>query len=184
MVKKCPKGSKIKSGRCVKSKKRSSSKIESTGMKIFLGVALALIFFGLFNLGVETFYDGPEYNDYCDGDRGIPGKIDWTEQECTTEGGVWQDGFCNFYSECRTEYDKARDSYSNNVFYIFVIVGLVLAVVGLFIVSLPFQIVGIGAGTALIIEGILRNLENKIPAFIAGILAFGILSYFVWRKFR
>ncbi len=55
---------------------------------------------------------------------------------------------------------------------------------GLFIVYLPFQIVGVGAGTALIIEGILINLENKIPAFIAGVIVFGILAYFVWKKVR
>ena len=184
MAKKCPKGSKLKSGKCTRIKGRKSKKIESTGMKIFLGIALGLIFFGLFNLGVATFYDSPDYSDYCDGNRGVPGKIDWTEQECLDEGGILQNGYCDFYAECQGEYGLANDRYDNTIFYIFVIAGVLLAVAGLFIVSLPFQIVGIGAGTAMVIEGILRNLQDKIPAFVAGVVAFVILSYFVWRKFR
>lgn len=184
MEEKCPKGSKLKLGKCVKRKSNGSSGSSSVGMKIFLGISLALIFFGLFNLGVATFYDSPEYNDYCDRDVGIPRVDQWTEQQCLDEGGIWQNGYCDLYSECQAEYDIAKDKYDSTIFYIFVIAGVILAVAGLFIISLPFQIIGIGAGTAMIIEGILRNLQDKIPAFIAGVVAFVILSYFVWRKFR
>lgn len=165
MAKKCPKGKKLKMGFCV-SKLKSSNKFSgNNGMKIFLGIALALIFFGLFNLGVATFYDSPEYGDYC------------TTTESMNVGSA-------DYLQCNNAYDQARASYDTNIFYIFVVSGLILAVVGLFIVSLPFQIVGLAGGTALIIEGIIRNLDNKVSAFIAGVLVFGILSYFVWRKFK
>jgi hypothetical protein len=79
---------------------------------------------------------------------------------------------------------KARDSYNNHIFYVFVIAGLILVVLGLFISNTIFQIVGLGSGVALIIEGIARNLNEKIPAFIAGVLVFGILCFFAWKKFR
>jgi hypothetical protein len=163
MVKKCPKGKQLKKGFCVSKPNKTKRYSKSNGMKIFLGIALSLIFFGLFNLGVATFYDSPEYLDFCDSSLTIGGEE---------------------YQQCNTEYEQARDIYENNIFYIFVISGLILAVVGLFITSLPFQIVGLAGGTSLIIEGIMRNLDNKVSAFIAGVLVFGILSYFVWRKFK
>jgi len=42
----------------------------------------------------------------------------------------------------------------------------------------------LGSGVVLMLEGILRNLNNKIPAFIAGVIVFAILSYFVWRQVK
>ena len=190
---------------------------KSTGMKIFLGVALAIIFFALFNLGVATFYDGPNYDDYCYNgpvyyDKQV-GVVDpqvncpavctpmWKAQaggtceyiECGS--GCGPDGITTFSKEsqcavkqegkvCYDVYNEAQQKYDNTLFYIFIIPGLIIAIVGLFIVSLPFQLTTLGAGVALIIEGIIRNLENKIPAFIVGVIVFAILSIFVWRKFK
>jgi len=168
MGKKCPNGSKVKNGKCVKKKSSISKNSGSKGMKIFLGIALGLIFFSLFNLGVSTFYHSPEYSDYCD--IGVNAN--------QIEVGS------DYYNQCNAEYDQAQANYSNSIFYIFVISGFVFAILGLFIVSLPFQIVLLGGGTALIIEGIARNIENKVPSFIAGVLLFAVLSYFVWRKFK
>lgn len=142
------------------------------GMQITMGIALALILLGLVNLGVYTFYPGPEYGDYCD-EISKPIPLEESRNNSKTTD-----------LSCYDDYDKARDDYDNQIFYVYVIIGLILTVMGLFIIYLPFQIVGVGAGTALIIEGILRNLENKIPAFIAGMIVFGILSYFVWKKVR
>ncbi len=135
-----------------------------------MGIALALILFGLVNLGVYTFYPSPSYDDFCDEiARASPLEaLDLSEKDLT----------------CNNEYSEARENYNNNVFYVYVILGLALAVAGLFIIYLPFQITGIGTGTALIIEGIMKNLENKIPAFIAGVIAFAILAYFVWKKVK
>ncbi len=133
-----------------------------------MGIALALILFGLVNLGVYTFHPSPEYNDYCE-DYNKPARINDSE---------------NYYNSCYEDYDNATEEYDNQMFYVYVTIGLILTVAGLFIVYLPFQIVGVGAGTALIIEGIVKNIENKIPAFIAGVIVFGILSYFVWKKVR
>ncbi len=136
-------------------------------MQITMGIALAIILFALVNLGVYTFYPSPSYDNFCDEfARASP-----------LDGDLEID-------PCYAEYDTARENYNNNVFYVYVILGLALAIAGLFIIYLPFQIVGIGTGTALIIEGIMRNLENKIPAFIAGVIAFAILAYFVWKKVK
>ncbi len=142
------------------------------GMQITMGIALAIILFGLVNLGIYTFHPGPDYDDYCEEMRK---PIPLEESRNNTE---------EYDRACYEDYDTARDDYNNKIFYVYVIIGLILTVAGLFITYLPFQIVGVGTGTALIIEGIMRNLENKIPAFIAGVIVFGILSYFVWKKIR
>jgi len=70
---------------------------QSIGIKIFLGIALGIILVGLFNLGVSTFYPGPEYNDYCAEFR-VP---------CAVGGGdceIEHDG------SCYEGYDLARDN--------------------------------------------------------------------------
>ena len=138
-------------------------------MQITMGIALAIILFALVNLGVYTFYPSPNYDDFCD-EIARPSPLEELDN--------------SEIDPCYAEYDTARENYNNNVFYVYVILGLALAIAGLFIIYLPFQIVGIGTGTALIIEGITKNLENKIPAFIAGVAAFGILAYFVWKKVK
>lgn len=167
---------------------------KSKGMQIFLGIALGLLLFGLFNLGVHTFYPSPDYEEYC-GDRSGPKFLD-TQIECEADGGQWTSrevqcvttpcpqGYCDVDFTCREDYDTARDSYNNIIFYVFVIAGLGLAVSGMFLTTVTFQIVGLGAGIGLIGEGILRNLNEKIPAFIAGVVAFSILSYVVWRQVK
>jgi len=149
---------------------------QSTGMKIFLGIALAVILFALFNLGVAAFYDSPQYDDYCDvvGPKTV--APDANADDGTAE---IQD-----YETCYDEYDAAREAYNNNIFYLFVVAGLICAVGGLFITNLSFQIVGLGAGVGLIIEGIARNLNNKVMAFFAALAVFIILSYFVYRKVK
>ena len=139
------------------------------GIQITMGIALAIILLGIVNLGVYTFYPSPSYDDYCEEIR-KPVEL--------------EDPLEDLEDNCYDDYDVAREKYDNQIFYVYVILGLILAVTGLFLAYLPFQIVGIGTGTALIIEGVLKNLENKIPAFIAAVIAFGVLSYFVWKKVK
>lgn len=148
-------------------------KTKSVGIKIFLGIALAIILFSLFNLGISTFYPEPAYNSSC---YNYYDKPCLANETCTIDQAK--------IDACNLSNETARKTYENTIFYFFVIIGLILAIVGLFITSLAFQITSLGAGLSLIIEGIIRNLNNKIPAFIAGVAVFIILSYFIWRKFK
>lgn len=138
---------------------------------IFYGVVLAILLFGLFNLGVNVFYESPQYEDYCD--NSVVNKL-VVSSELSND----------YYNTCSTEYQNARDEYNNKVFFIYVIVGLISAVVGLFIINNVFQITAFGAGTAFIIEGILMNLNNKVYAFVAGVIAFIVISYFIYNKIK
>ena len=145
---------------------------KKNNLQVTMGIALALILFGLVNLGVYTFYPSQEYSNYCE-------KINKPVQLENPRNNSLENE-----SICYENYNNAKENYDNQIFYIYLLLGLVLTIGGLFIIYLPFQIVGIGTGTILIIEGIIKNLEKRIPAFIAGVIVFGILAYFVWKKVR
>ncbi len=168
----------------------------SGGWKVFYGIALAIMLFGMFNFGTYVFYENPDYQTYCGDYNSRPVYND--KITCEANDGKWTDnnygvapkpvdapiGYCDQDFTCRQEYEEAQKAHNDTVFYIYVIAGLIAAVIGLFIASSTFQITGFGAGVAFIIEGILRNLNNKIPAFIAGAVAFLIIAFFIWKKTR
>lgn len=159
------------------------------GMQIFLGIGLAVLLFALVNLGTNAFYKSPDYNTYC----GSQPMNFYDQTSCVNNGGKWypavttnganSPAYCDATYTCNTNYTNASNLYNNTIFYVFVILGLGIAVYGFFIKKKTFQITAIATGLALIIEGIWRNYQNQIPAFIAGLIAFAILVYFINKKF-
>lgn len=150
---------------------------------VVFGIGLAIILFALFNLGVGAFYEQPKYETYCNVSHTI-----YTDQaSCTTNGGFWtagNPGYCDLSYYCSQNYQSAYDKYNNTVFYIFVGLGLALSIFGFYIKKKKtFQITSIATGFSLIVEGIVRNYQNKIPAFIAGLIAFAVLGYFINKKY-
>lgn len=153
-------------------------------VNIALGIGLAIFLFALVNLGVNTFYSSPQYEDYCTIE-----PMQYADQTtCEFNGGKWypsdefKTAYCDAYYTCNAHYDDARGSYNNNIFYVFMALGLILAVAGFYIKkNTAYQITALATGLTLIIEGIVRNYENKIPSFIAGVIAFVIVAYFVKR---
>lgn len=160
------------------------------GMQIFLGIGLAVILFALIHLGIGAFYPEPEYEDYC-GIRTY--KAIETEYECNQTGGRWMEitgvedptrnGYCDLDYYCRQEYDSAQNDYNNSVFYVFVIIGLGLSILGFLIKKSPFDITSLATGMAVITEGIFRNYDEKMSSFVVGTIAFIILVYFVYKRF-
>lgn len=153
------------------------------GLNIFLGIALALVLFGLFNLGVNTFYPQPDFSKYCT--QTIQTYTD--SASCTANGGLWYaspaPGYCDATFTCSKAYNLAQSGYINNIFYILLVSGIILSIFGFYNKRLIYQITTIGAGFALIIEAIVRNYQNKVPVFVAGLIAFAILVYFINRRF-
>lgn len=185
---------------------------KNKGFLIFLGVIFAIALWGLANLGVYVFYQAPMYDDYCgyakypypiEGEKPVCPAICTTVYEiqdgqCVLDdcySGCGPDGVntfdkqsqCEFAltgKDCNTAYNDANIKYTNTTFYIYLIVGLVIALIGLFVANIMFQIMGVGAGSALLIEAVMKNWQNnKVMAFIAGLLVLGILVYVAWKKF-
>jgi len=159
-------------------------KTNNSKYNIFYGIVLAILLFGLLNLGVYVFYPSPEYEDYCTYDKiGVTSVTNI--ESCELNKGVWNNSssspYCD-YTQCSNDYQESLNSYNMKAFYIYVILGALLSILGLFITNNIFQITIFSSGTAFLIEGIIRNINNKIPAFIAATIAFILISIVIYRK--
>lgn len=164
----------------IKMAKKQSGLVKSKGFQVFVGIVMALFLLGLFNLGVRAVYEAPNYSDYCDNTY-----YSYTKPviDSTTINDTYYQEQIAYYNECNDVYQKDLNSYNKVIFYIFVNVGLIASVIGLFIMLPIFQFTVFGAGIFFIIEGIWRNLNDKLPAFVAGVIAFIITSYFIYKQF-
>ena len=142
------------------------------GLTILIGVIIVAILTLIVNLGVSIFYESPEYNDYCDRIACEP----MGDKLCDQEQINWE--------ECNSEYDSARDKYNQNIFYIFAGIGLILLLMGLFIEFPLIQITGLSTGGILVVEGLIRNFENKISVFIASIIVLVIFVGLAIKKLK
>jgi len=194
-------------------------KQENKWIKIILGIVLASMLVGVFNLGINIFYPEPEYSDYCYTNF-VPYPIEeekkicpavcvpvWElkEKSCVFNecgSGCGPDGRKTFSNEeqCRTAiegitknkrcdelYQDALKEYQKITFFIGTTLGVILLIIGLFLIAnLPFQIMMIAGGSFLIIQSFIIKTayNNRLSIFIFSLIILLILSYFVWKKFK
>lgn len=172
------------------------TKTLSLGMQILLGLLMGILLVTGINLGISAFYPAPDYNTYC---HVQPLQIQYNNSaECVAAGGLWNPtyygaptkadvvvpaGYCDIQYTCNQQYQAASSAYQSIIFYILVAIGTILAGIGLFLFSgIIWQIIFTGGGIALVIEGVYKNWNNKIPAFIAVVIAFVLLCIFIYKK--
>ncbi len=157
---------------------------------IILGLGIVVVFGLVLWQGIQTFYPSPEYNDFCDANKGYESIYNATS--CEANGGKWtQDayprpevdnvkvtGYCDNYYQCNLDYQEANDSWSWKVFIICFVVGLILLLVGLF-VSIPEPIGSslIGSAVLSIFSGSMVNWRNFESAwrFVLLLVVLGLL---------
>ena len=136
-----------------------------------IGIAILILTITVVIQGVNTFYDGPEYSDFCPdakapynfnekGDRICPAVCiemyeivngTCTFNECGSGCGV--DGITSFETEalcnlalegknCYVLYDDAQEAYSRNIFLIALPIGIAIIALG----ALIFGLEAVGAG--------------------------------------
>lgn len=137
------------------------SKQKNVGINILLGIFLAAALITIVIFGIRTFMPPPEYPA---ADKCVPGD----ESGCQI---AW------------AEHDLAMKEYNNKVFYAYVIPGLIIALVGMFMPALMFQIVGIVAGVGLLIAGIMNNFHNSVAVFVTATVIFILIAVFGYIKF-
>lgn len=147
------------------------------------------------NVGTSLFLNEPDYTDFCNYTKSIPLETydNITKEICEENNGTWNpqnvpcekmpcpQGYCDFYTKCQAEYERATKPYDQKRFYLFSVVGFILLLVGLFARENLFQITGLATGGILVIQSIVFNLQNKLAVFLTllGILIiFGVLA---WR---
>jgi hypothetical protein len=167
-----------------------------------LGIGIIVVFGLLLWQGIEAFYPSPQWNDYCD-ELKSPLEIN-DRQQCENVGGKWNDdgfpravksidvngevvevnGYCDRYYTCQKEYDSARESHSQAVFIISLIVAIIVFVIGYaFLTTEPVGSALIGSGVWAIFWGSAINWRNfsNIWRFILLLLAFVLLIWFTHR---
>lgn len=125
--------------------------------KIVIALAIIIVLNLFFNYGIDTFYKGPKYEDFCkpeDLSRQYQAKND-----CDSVGGLWTDnrnkplyggeaavpvseigqkteplGWCDVEYTCRKSFESERNLYNRNVFIILIIAGIISIIIG-FLVS-------------------------------------------------
>lgn len=162
-----------------------------------LGVAIMVVTISVMVYGINTFYEEPQYNDFCE-EYKTP-QISETQFQCESAGGKWNSydapvkpegitGYCEADYTCRQEYEKSSEIYRRNVFIIALPLGIIIIAVG----ALVFHLDAVGAGlmaggVGTIIYGIggyWRYTENwlRFVLSLIGLVALIWLSYYANKK--
>jgi hypothetical protein len=132
---------------------------------VVMGIAIIILTIFVVVYGVSTFYDRPDYDDFC-GERSL-GAIE-TEAECIAVEGRWDaqegpkpvsedlvTGWCDVTYECRQDYDDAQEIYARNIFLITLPLGILLIVLGIVVFGLEVVGAGLaGGGVGVLLWGI------------------------------
>ena len=119
---------------------------------LVIGLAIVILTTFVVVYGIQTFYERPDYEDFCE-ERDKIADPATTQEICESKNGEWQtyeglrqvdgiEGYCDLYGQCRGEYDDAREKYSKTLFIITIILGIILIAVG----GILFELEAVGAG--------------------------------------
>jgi len=140
-----------------------------------LGLGILVVFALVLWQGIEAFYPSPQWDDYCDerAQKVVPDRqgdvVD--EQTCIDNGGTWRNGYCDYYYECQQEYNNVKDSYSQKVFFISLIVAVVAFILGYTLLQTePVGSALMASGVWSIFYGTVINWRNFTDYWRFGIL--------------
>ena len=127
-----------------------------------------IIVFNLFvNYGIDTFYKGTKYDDFCKPED-IRQTIA-TKEKCDSVGGLWSEniyykgerkmeggavapapmnptmeqkepiGWCDAYFSCQKDFEKANNVYKRNLFIIWIVAGVLAVVASFFLFTVEIM---------------------------------------------
>jgi len=173
---------------------------------IILGIIIVLNLF--INFGIATFYDAPDYTDFCL--EGRWSQVYDTQEICEAGGGAWTAnqsmiktreitqpivtgiqqepaGWCDIDYTCRKQYEDAREIYQRNVFIVLVSFGVAFLVAGLVISTIgSLSVSFIYGGLLSVIIGTIRfwsEMDDYLRFIVLGI-ALAVLIYIAVKKFK
>jgi hypothetical protein len=138
-------------------------------LRVVYVLAIAGVLIALVIAGVEAFYPDPEYPEYPDRPE-YPGYLDPLPAYNSTEYEEWQQEYEEWqqeYQEIREEYQQEVAAHDKNVFLIVLPLGVVFAVVGIFLQRRQDIF-----GTGLILGGIGTMIFAIVPYDLDNILRF------------
>ncbi|MBS3073093.1 hypothetical protein J4477_04625 [Candidatus Pacearchaeota archaeon] len=149
--------------------------------------------------GIQTFYDRPEYTDYCPEIRSA--EYVNTSVRCEQLNGKWTtfdgpkpvdgtNGYCDLDYYCRQDYEKENKKYSKNLFIITLPIGIILLLIGGALFSLEAVGAGImGGGVVTLIYGAGNYWPDASDVFrflisLVGLIIVIILAYWLNKQLK
>lgn len=153
--------------------------------KIFMGIGIALLFVFFVIYAVESFYDSPKYDDYCDVE--VP-KLIPTQGSCEANNGTWistgnETGYCDVVDRCYDDYDVARENYNRNAFFIVMLLGLIGVVLSFYISNVAVGNGILAGGVFIVVYSIIRywgDLNDILRTSAIGVA----LMVFIWLTYK
>ena len=179
---------------------KSIKSLSSAIKNVVLGFAIFILTMFVTIYGINTFYERPQYNDYCEEFKTV--KYISDEASCIELGGRWtaqeiqciQDskyittpcpqGYCDNDYTCRKDFETASEKYSRNVFLIAVPLGILIIALGTFIFNLNPVGVGLmfgGIGTLIYGAGGYWQYSENLFKFLISLVGLGIVIWFAYR---
>jgi hypothetical protein len=177
--------------------KKEVKKVKSgKSKKVIISIGIAILFVMFVAYAVESSYPSPKYERYCN----ITQNIDYQNKTiCEANNGTWTDynpkpvaspgqpvqqGYCDLYTKCNTEYQNINEKYNRNVFFISLAIGIIILLIS-FIPSLEQISLGTMSGALLlIIYGTIRywgSLSNIWKTIMIG-FALVVLIWISYKK--
>lgn len=168
-------------------------------LTIIVSIILTAIMISLVNVGTALFLPAPDSEAYCGNVREpklSPNQV-MTQEICESNNGTWTSeamkctespcpqGYCDFYTQCRKDFEAALKPYNQVRYYIFAGIGFILLLIGLFALENMIQLTGLATGGILVVQGIVMNFQNKSIVFIsliAILIIFGVIAWRIVRK--
>lgn len=155
--------------------------------KFALSLAIVIVLNVFFNVGIETFYPSPVYEDFCplSGVEESKTMVSYADQvTCNEAGGQWVQpagegalGYCDFYGDCWEDFDNAMMPYNRNAFVILTILGTVTLLFGLISKALPMAVSNglLYGGVLSLLIGTMRYwdyMDDYLRFIVSGIALF------------
>lgn len=147
--------------------------------KLALSLSIVIVINVFFNVGIETFYPAPAYDDYCSPEKTNQGYD--TAESCTEAGGIWSQGsgkeavgYCDMYTKCSQAYNDAMQPYNRNAFIVLTALGVATLLVGLLAPTLPMAVANglLYGGVLSILIGTMRYwslMDDYLRFIVSGV---------------
>ncbi len=148
--------------------------------KLVVILAIIIVLNLFFNYGIKTFYDGPEYEDFCPKEYFAPKPI---SPESISEQQIDYEK----QQQCQEKYESARNLYNRNVFIILIAASIASIIIGFLISQSEAVALGFSFGGVIsLIVGTIRfwsDMDDYLRFVILG-LALAILIWIGIKKLR
>jgi len=161
------------------------AKSKSGGVKkVILAIAIVIVLASFIQIGIKTFFEQPRYENYCN--ETIAPKALAVKCECrdNSTGSYYNMTETDrYYNECNGRFEVVNEKHSNIVFWISLITGIILFIVGVNIALSSIASGLMGGAVITIFIGVTnywRYFENYAKLIILGI----VLAILLWIGYK